>query len=185
VGQKEKYHRKGDMLLTRSERYGSLYNVAKVLSSAGYPYEIEYKGKTIRCRTLDAMKEALEELEGGKLVRSEAPWTAEEFQKFTGRIHVPQRRLLKHLLDHGTTARIENARLRELMDIPDNQALAGVLSGISKVALMFDIEPRRVYSQITKFKHSKGIQYYQITSSFLQAAHKYNWPSKADLRDEE
>ncbi len=160
------------------------YNMARNPAGTAYPFEIEYKGKTIRCRSVDDMEQALDRLEGGKLVREETPWTTGEFQRFTGRIHVPQRRLLAKLLEYGTSAWIENVNLREVLGLTDNQALAGTLSGISKVAQMFDIEPRRVYRQMTTYRHAKGIQHYQITSSFLQAAKKHNWPSKADLRDE-
>jgi hypothetical protein len=152
-------------------------------SSPSHPYEIEYRGKIIRCRDLKTMKTALAEMEGSKLVREGTPWTAEEFQKFATRIHVPQRRLLAKLLEYGTTAWLEDVKLRADLGIPDNKSLAGTLSGISKVALMFDIEPRRVYTQKTMYQQSKPRRLYQISSSFLQAAAKYNWPSRKDLKD--
>jgi len=161
------------------------YNMAKSPSIAAHPYEIEYKGKIIRCRSLEDMEQALDRLESGRFTRDETPWATEEFQNLTGRIHVPQRRLLAKLLENGATAWVENVKLREVLDLSDNQALAGALSGISKTAQGLGIEPRRVYSQMTTYRHGKGIQYYQITSSFLQAAKKHNWPSKADLRNEE
>jgi hypothetical protein len=158
--------------------------MAKSSIATPYPYEIQYKGKTIRCRSLDVMEQALDRLEGSKLAREVTPWGADEFQRFTGRIHIPQRRLLAKLLEYGTTAWLEDWKLRELLDIPDNQALAGVLSGISKVALIFGIEPRRVYAQDTFYKQGKPRHRYQITSAFLQAADKYKWPAKEDLRQE-
>src|SRR5579864_2586186 len=148
-----------------------------------HPYEIEYKGKTIRCRDLESMKAALAELEGGRLVRQTTPWTTEEFQKFTGRIHIPQRRLLAKLLENGPAQWLEDSTLRDLLGLPDNNALAGTLSGISKVAQMFGIEPRRVYTQNTIYKHSKPHRTYQITAEFAQAAARHKWPSKEDLRD--
>ena len=147
-------------------------------SSAAHPYEIEYRGKIIRCRDLQTMKAALVELDG-----SNSPWTAEEFKNFTMRVHVPQRRLLAKLLEYGTTAWLEDLRLRADLDIPDNKSLAGTLSGISKVALMFNIDPRRVYTQKTVYQQSKPRRLYQISSAFLRAAAKYNWPSKQDLKD--
>jgi hypothetical protein len=152
-------------------------------SSTSHAYEIEYRGKIIRCRDLKAMKTALAELEGSKLVREGTPWTAEEFQNFTARIHVPQRRLIAKLLEYGTTAWLEDVKLRADLGIPDNKSLAGTLSGISKVALMFDIDPRRVYTQKTIYQQSKPRRLYQISSAFLQATAKYNWPSRQDLKD--
>jgi hypothetical protein len=150
---------------------------------AAFTYEIEYKGKIIRCRTLNDMQQALEKLEGSKIAKESMPWSREEFEKFTGRIQFQQRRLLAKLLEYGAIAWLEDFKLRELLDIPDNQALAGVLSGISKVALMFGIEPRRVYTQTTFYKHGKAKRCYQITSEFLRAANKHKWPSKRDLQE--
>lgn len=148
-----------------------------------YPYEIEYKGKTIRCRTLEDAQRAMEQFEGGSLVKADSPWTAEEFEKFTGRVRYPQRRLLAKLLEYGTTAWLEDWKLRDVLDLATNRELAGTLSGISKVALMFGIDPRRVFIQTNVYKQSKPMRVYQITSGFLQAAAKFGWPSKNDLKE--
>jgi|SRR5579884_643618 len=147
-----------------------------------YPYEICYQGKTIRCRSLREMRSVLNELEGSSPLHETQPWAAEEFDKFTSRIRPTQRQLLKNLLDYGTTTWLEDFKLRQLLGISDNQALAGVLSGISKVALLFDIHPRRVYSHKTEYRHGKAHRYYQTTSAFLQAANAHKWPSKDDLK---
>src|ERR1700724_4446125 len=104
-----------------------------------FAYEIEYRGKIIRCRTLDDAHRALEVFEGSKLSGVDGPWSAEEFRQFTGRIHHQQRLLLANLLEYGTTAWREDWKVRDLLDLSGNKALAGTLSGISKVALMFGI----------------------------------------------
>lgn len=148
-----------------------------------FAYEIEYKGKTVRCRTVEDAQRLLRELEGGRMSKDDAPWTKEEFANFTGRIQLQQRRLLAKLLEYGTTAWLEDRKLRDMLDIPDNKALAGVLSGLSKVALIFDIDPRKVYVQKTLYRHSKPSRLYQVTSGFLQAAARYHWPSKNDLME--
>lgn len=148
-----------------------------------YPYEVEYKGKTIRCRTLEDAQRAMETFEGGSLIRADSPWTKEEFEKFTGRIRYPQRQVLAKLLEYGTTAWLEDWKLRDVVGLTTNRELAGTLSGISKVALMFGIDPRRVFIQTNIYKHSKPQRVYQITSGFLQAAAKHEWPSKNDLKE--
>ncbi len=148
----------------------------------GFAYEIEYKGKIIRCHTLDDMQRALEKLESSKVTKQSSPWSTEEFEKFTGRIKLQQRLLLAKLLEFGPIAWLEDSKLRELLGLPDNQSLAGVLSGISKVALMFGIDPRRVYTPNTVFKRGKARRFYQVTSEFLRAATKHKWPSTADLK---
>jgi hypothetical protein len=148
-----------------------------------HPYEIEYRGKIIRCGSFAQMKAALAELEGGKIIREETPWTEEEFQKFTGRIHVPQRRLLATLLEAGPREWVEDSGLREVLGAADNIALSGSLSGLSKVARMFNIDPRRVYAQNAVYKHGQAKRTYQITAGFAQAAARHKWPAKDDLRD--
>ena len=180
MGQKEKNSMNGSIKHLTTQR-ALCYR--SIMPTASHLYEIEYKGKLIRCRNLKAMTAALSQLEGGRLVREETPWTAEEFQKFTGRIHIPQRRLLALLLDNGPDKSLEDSALRGLLDLPDNKSLAGSLSGISKVALMFDIAPRRVYTVNTIYRHSRPCRTYLITAEFAAAAAKHKWPSKQDLRD--
>jgi hypothetical protein len=152
------------------------------VSVMSFAYEIEYKGKRIRCRTLEDAQRALAAFEGSSMTKADGPWSPEEFEQFTGRIHYPQRLLLAKLLEYGT-ARLEDWKLRDLLDLADNKALAGTLSGVSKVALMFGIDPRRVYTQTTVYKNSKPQRTYQISSGFLQAAAKHKWPSKNDLKE--
>ena len=128
------------------------------------------------------MRAALDELEGSTFVRQEIPWTAEEFQKFTGRCHVPQRRLLARLLDAGANEWVEDSELRKVLGFSDNVALSGSLSGISKVARMFGIEPRRVYSQNTVYRHGESQRTYQVTTEFQKAARRHGWPAADDLK---
>jgi hypothetical protein len=45
----------------------------------------------------------------------------------------------------GTTAWLEDVKLRADFDIPDNKSLAGTLSGISKVALMISVVVARFH----------------------------------------
>jgi hypothetical protein len=183
MGQEEKNRVKGETCLTTLDALCySLTMPPKGSASVTHLYEIEHKGKIIRCLNLKAMKAALEQLEGSTLVREAKTWTAEEFHNFTGRIHVPQRRLLAKLLEIGPRQGLEDSALRELLELPDNQSLDGSLSGISKVALMFDIEPRRVYVTSTVYKHSKPRRSYQITPEFAEAATRHKWPSKGDLK---
>ena len=147
-----------------------------------FAYEIEYKGKTIRCRTFEDAQRVLEGFDGSNVAQDHTAWSTEEFEKFTGRIHHQQRLLLAELLKWGTTAFLEDWKLRDLLGLGGNKALAGTLSGISKVALMFGIDPRRVYTSRTMYKHGKPTRTYQITSGFLRAAAKHHWPSKEDLK---
>ncbi|HET9183303.1 MAG TPA: hypothetical protein VFP59_14290 [Candidatus Angelobacter sp.] len=149
-----------------------------------YSYEIEYNGKTIRCRTLKDAQQAIAAFDGSTLTRADAPWSNDDFKQFTARIRSQQRRLLAKLLEYGTDAWTEDYKLRDLLELESNKGLAGTLSGISKVALMFDIDPRRVYVQRTVYRQAKPTRTYQISSGFAEAAAKYKWPSKGDLKEQ-
>jgi hypothetical protein len=152
-------------------------------SSLAHNYEIEYKGKIIRCRTESALVRALGVLEADEN-RSAALWSAEEFTDFTNRIRTPQRRLLGKLLECGP-AMLMDEKLRADLGISNNQALAGVLSGISKTALAMDLDPTNVYLSRTRYRNGKPIHAYRIASEFLRAAKKLGWPKEEDLKTED
>jgi hypothetical protein len=147
-----------------------------------FAYEIEYQGKKVRCRTFQDAQRFLRQMEGSSLAQETVPWSDEEFKQFTNRIRYPQRRLLKKLHDLvGSTGWLDDSKLRDDLGIKDNRVLAGVLSGISKVALGVGIEPGRVYVQRTSYRGGKPYRQYRITSGFLHAAAQHKWPSKHDL----
>jgi hypothetical protein len=66
-----------------------------------HDYEIEYRGRVIRCRTERALARALHviDTEPGA---NDKRWTVDEFSKFTDRIRAPQRKLLQTLLEYRT-----------------------------------------------------------------------------------
>jgi hypothetical protein len=156
-------------------------SVPIVLREMEHEYEIEYKGRIVRCKTADAAARLLAVLEQEDVSKDTMPWTPNDFTEFTERIQKRQRKLLAKLLEYGSTTWLSAEKLCELMNIRGNQALAGVLSGVTKVALSLDIAPERVYLQTTRFKEGKPYRLYRVASGFLRAAAEHEWPSKADL----
>jgi len=148
-----------------------------------HDFEIEYRGRVIRCRTVRALVRALRVLDPDEK-HGDAPWTTEEFTEFTDRIRTAQRRLLSRLLEFGP-ASLTDDKLRADLGIANNQALAGVLSGISKTALALNLEPARVYVSRTQYRKGKPVRTYRIASGFLRAAQKRGWPKDEDLKREE
>jgi hypothetical protein len=144
-----------------------------------YDYQFEYKGRIIRCRTERALVRALNLIEADDN-QSDTPWSLREFTDFTNRIRTPQRRLLKKLLEFGPTM-LTDEKLREDLGIANNQALAGVLSGISKTALAMDLEPAKVYLNRIRYRNGRPVHTYRIASGFLRTAKKLGWPKKEDL----
>jgi hypothetical protein len=148
-----------------------------------HDFEIEYRGRIIRCRTEGALVRALGVLDADEKHCGRA-WTAEEFTEFTDRIRTAQRRLLGKLLEFGP-ASLTDEKLRVDLGIVNNQALAGVLSGISKTALALNLEPTRVYLSRTQYRKGKPVRSYRIASEFLRAATKMGWPRDEDLEQDE
>lgn len=156
-------------------------------SDMEHEYEIEYRGRIVRCKTADAAARLLAVLEQQDVAKDSLPWSPHDFTEFVERIQLRQRKLLAKLLEHGSTTWLAAEKLCELLSIRGNQALAGVLSGITKVAMSLDIAPERVYLQTTRFKEGQRSRFYRVASGFLHAANDNEWPSQSDLevRDEE
>lgn len=144
-------------------------------------YEIEHKGRIIRCQSAEGATRLLQMLEQEDVAKDTLPWSSRDFANFTERIQLQQRKLLAKLLEYGPTTWLSSEKLRTLLGISGNQALAGTLSGITKVAMALDIAPERVYLQTTRFKHAKPERYYRVASGFLRAAAERAWPSESDL----
>jgi hypothetical protein len=144
-------------------------------------YEIEYKGRIVRCQTAEAATRLLQMLEQEDVAKDTLPWSSRDFMTFTDRIKLQQRKLLARLLEYGTTTWLSSDKLRSLVGVSGNQALAGTLSGITKIAQALDIAPERVYLQTTRFKSGKPDRYYRVASGFLRAAADHGWPAESDL----
>lgn len=145
------------------------------------PYEVEYKGVMIRCDTPQEAVEIARLLGGEPDHPHYAPWRVDEFTEFVDRIQIMQRRLL-NILIKAQCQPVKDSRLCSALPASTNQALAGVLSGITKVAKAMDIEPSRIYYQRTEYKQGVPERRYYITPAFMKAAQDADWPSEDDLR---
>lgn len=144
------------------------------------PYEVEYKGVTIRCDTSQEAVEVARLLGGEPDHPHYALWRMDEFTEFVERIQFAQRRLLS-LLMKAKCQPVKDAQLCSMMDLSGNQALAGILSGVTKIAKAMDIEPSRIYYQRTEYNQGSPERKYYITPAFLKVAEDAGWPSVSDL----
>ena len=150
--------------------------------SAKKPYEVEYKGVVIRCATPEEAAKVARLLGGAPENPQFVPWRVDEFTDFVDRIQVKQRRLLAALL-RAKGQSLMDYQLRGELELSSNQALAGVLSGVTKVAQLMDIDPKRIYVQHTEYKQGYPERRYWVTSAFQKAAEDADWPSQNDLKD--
>jgi len=98
---------------------------------------------------------------------SEFAWTPEVFHEFMEHLGVPQRAALSALVERR---RVSDSSLREVLGVSDNQALGGVLSGISKQAMALGIPARAVFRCENYRNAGKRRGVYLIDGQFHQIA---------------
>jgi len=101
------------------------------------------------------------------------PWTPEVFLRFIERLGAKQRTALSMLV---TRHSVTDEELREALNVSANQALAGVLSGISKQAAALNIPARAIFIFENLRTDGKRRSTYSVSDKFLQIAADMNWP---------
>lgn len=124
-----------------------------------------------------ARKRAIDRF-GGNLMAdileaAETPWAPQVFLDFIERLGVAQRAALALLVNQH---RATDEELRKALNVPNNQALAGVLSGISKRAASMDIPARDVFGFENFRNAGERRSTYAVADKFLQIATAMNWP---------
>ena len=109
----------------------------------------------------------------GLLGQREYAWNVEQFQKFISRLGLPQKRALAVLVTNGV---ISDEDLRSALEVPNNQALAGVLSGISKQSMGMMIQPRSIFRYENSRSGGKRRSDYHIAEGLRKIATQLNWP---------
>ncbi len=126
--------------------------------------------KRVRARNpslLEAMAASL----GGHVVQS--PWTRGSFWKFVDSLGDSQTRALSLLV---RKRKVTDEEMRRHLRLDSNQALAGVLSGISKQAGALNIPARSVYVVEDERKSGEVTKTYAVALDFLGMAMEMNWP---------
>ena len=144
-------------------------------------FAVEFKGVTIRCQTPEDAVRVARQLGQGIDSPEYQPWQVHEFVDFVTRLQILQRRFLAFLLERQRGP-VTDSEIRTEFSLADNRVLAGVLSGVTKVAMALDIDAKRVYQMETKYSNGKPIRNYRLTYAFKQAAKDNDWPDKKDLQ---
>ena len=141
------------------------------------PFEVRYKDVTIGCDTPENAALVAKQLGDASDSPYSNPWRMDEFMDFVNRIQLQQRKLLAVLLRDPSHTQLPDHQLRVALGLDSNQGLAGVLSGITKVAQAMEIDPKRIYGQSTKYRQGLPERKYWLTDAFRQAAQNADWPS--------
>jgi hypothetical protein len=100
-------------------------------------------------------------------------WTPDFFEALIDRLGQPQKAALALLV---TQRSLSDEDLRKALNVSNNQALAGILSGISKQATALYIPPRAIFSFENFRSAGKRSSQYLVTEEFRQIAAQMNWP---------
>jgi hypothetical protein len=103
-----------------------------------------------------------------------SPWTPDAFALFVGRLGKQQTSALEALLLHRS---LTDHKLRTVLQVKNNQALAGILSGISKQAIAVNIPPRAIFRFENSRSGGKRSSRYEIADEFAQIAREIGWPT--------
>jgi hypothetical protein len=107
------------------------------------------------------------------LDESKFAWTPHLFRALTHRLGEAQKLALALLV---TKRSISDVDLRNALKVPGNQALAGVLSGISKQATALYIPPRAIFDFENFRLGGKRRSDYLVVDEFRKIAAEMNWP---------
>lgn len=109
----------------------------------------------------------------GSFDESKFAWTRNRFEALINRLGHAQKTALALLVDRRN---ITDEQLRNALDVANNQALAGVLSGISKQAIALFIPPRAIFDFENIRVGGKRRSDYLVVDEFRKIAAEMNWP---------
>jgi hypothetical protein len=111
---------------------------------------------------------------------SKFSWTRDRFISLIDRLGEPQKMALALLVAKRS---ITDAEMRDALKVTGNQALAGVLSGISKQAIALYIPPRAIFDFENFRAGGKRRSEYLVVDEFRKIAADVNWPPPDLLSD--
>ncbi|MDE1177807.1 MAG: hypothetical protein PW789_14590 [Edaphobacter sp.] len=104
-------------------------------------------------------------------------WNPTRFHEFIDRLGDRQKTALSVMLDVGVFG-IEDTELRAILGVSRNQALGGLLSGISKQADAMHIPAREVFSVSNIRRAGRRWSKYFVSPSFTVIANAEGWPTR-------
>ena len=108
----------------------------------------------------------------GGIPAAQSVWTPALFNDLLERLGDKQRKALELIVRDGYAF---DDDLRSALDVPNNQSLAGVLSGISKQAQSMGVSPRTVFAVKGYRRDGKRWSRYDVAADFLDTALQMGW----------
>lgn len=114
-------------------------------------------------------------------LRIETVWTPDIFWTFIENIGRQQIEAVKALVENPRG--ITSGQLAERLKLPNEMALAGVLSGLSKQLKKLNLKPAHLYSVNTRWKGNTKEREFVTHRAFDLAAEEVGWPEAEKKED--
>ncbi|MBI3477390.1 MAG: hypothetical protein HY010_16780 [Acidobacteria bacterium] len=145
------------------------------------PYKIPFGDKIIECDTWEEAKRVIldQDTEEGEFLpadkmRQHGSWTDIRLDQFLHRLGPDQKKILGILVNQ---IRATAEDLRNAVAVDSNQALAGIMSGISKQAMAVGVGAREVFGIENRRRSGVLSKSFFVAPEFLAAAHAVRWPT--------
>ena len=135
--------------------------------------EADIAHKRAQSRVLAKFGGPMEQIKAFVSGEAETPWTPEVFLSFIDRLGGAQQTALAALVKGR---RVPDDELRKTLKVSGNQALAGVLSGITKQAAALNIDARDIFTFENLRSAGKRRSTYAASDKFLEIASRMDWP---------
>jgi hypothetical protein len=136
------------------------------IEHGGVTYTVETLEEAVKLGALLQESGTIETIEAS-IDESDFVWTPEAFRTFMEHLGEPQKVALSALCERGKAT---DGFLREAVGVSDNQALGGVLSGVSKQAIALGIPARAVFKCENYRNAGKRRSLYYMHDGFRQIA---------------
>lgn len=153
--------------------------------------EFKHNGRIWRCDTAEEAIQLRNQLEqdddaeyasgGEPSVIEEEVWTSDTFTELLKGAGTLQKKLIKHLYEKGDSGwdnGVDSSELVKALKVDSEEALAGVLSGLSKNLKRIGRQPSELYSVDVQWLKDGKARKFRLKKGFRWAATQLGWPEK-------
>jgi hypothetical protein len=179
---------------TKCDLDSTLRYVYSTFRNKNYTMAIEFKhnGRIWRCDTAEeaiGLRNQLEQDDeaeyasgGDPSIIEEVVWTADIFTELLNGSGTLQKKLLKFLYEKTDSSfghvGVDSAEIVKALKIDSEEALAGVLSGLSKNLKRIGRQPSELYSVDVQWLKDGKVRKFRLKQGFRWAATQLGWPEK-------
>jgi len=166
-----------------------LYSSFRYIKGLSVAIEFKHNGRIWRADTAEEAIELRNRLEGDGLFDAgtamqyaeSASWTPDAVTGLLESVGKLQKEFLKFLFENferSSLLGIESSEIIKALKLRSEEALAGVLSGLSKHLKKLDMRPDDLYVVRVKWTKDGKIRNFHLKGNFKATAEELGWPEK-------